>query len=412
MFARRHWIPPAGLIFAQLSHGLSWLVLGFTGLYGSLVALDRFGIAWIHTVALGWATAAALSILLHVIPAFTDAAWRKETLVRACVFFFCSGVALFVIAVLWQSQLIAWAAAVVVLALLAYSAAAVATLGDALRGERTERAIARAFIATLVFLNLTALAGFGLARMIAGMAVPAWIGALPASHAMMGIFGWLSLLIYGVSARTMRPITGNKSRFLAAHIAVGSLTLAGVAALALGIAVQSSLAWVGGVLVGCGATIYALDIADILRRATVPHRPPQAFAGASIFWLLFGIVLGAGILSGQPWSQAFGFVLLAGWVGQMINAHIHHIGVRVLLTAYRGEDDESRPQEVLQPTLSWIAFAAFQAAVAMAVAGILAVDGAWVCAAGGVGAVGWIAMSANLVRARSAAAAPHTIVLR
>ena len=403
MFARRHWIPPAGLIFAQLAHGASWILLLFAALYGSLAAFDWYGIAWVHTVALGWATAAALSILLHVVPAFTDAAWRGERLVRACVFVFCAGVALFVGAALWARPVLPYGALLVVLALLTYSATAVTTLGTALRGERTERAIARAFIITFTFLNVAALIGLALAAFISGIGTPAWVGSLPASHATLGLFGWLSLLIFGVSARTVGPIAGNKSRFPWAHIAVGSFTLFGVPLLAIGIAWQPPLAWVGAALFAGGAAVYAFDIADIMRRATVTHRPPQAFVSAAVIWLTGGLVLGAGTLAGKPWSLAFGFVLLAGWVGQMINAHIHHIGVRLLLTIYRGEDDETRPQAVLDSRLSWIAFLAFQAAIVLGAAGLLTVSAPIVGTAAVAGLGGWLAMTANMLRARNAA---------
>lgn len=390
-------------MFAQVSHGASWLLLLVAGRYGSLASFDWYGIAWVHTVALGWATAAALSVLLHVIPAFTDVVWRRESVVRACVFLFCAGVVLFVTAALWTHAVLPYAALLVVVALLAYTIVAVATLGPALRGERTERAIARALIVTLLFLNVTALIGLTLAAFISGSAMPAWVGQLPSSHAVLGMFGWLTLLIFGVSARTVRPITGDKSRYPFAHIAVGSLTLLGVPLLAIGLAWQAPLAWIGAALFACAAGVYVFDVSDVLRRATVAHRTPQAFVSASISWLLLGLALGAGTLAGEPWAVPFGFVMLAGWVGQMINAHIHHIGVRLLLTVYRGEDDETRPEEVLDSRLSWTAFVAFQLAVAAAATGLLRTNALAVEGGAVAGLVGWFAMTANMILARRAA---------
>lgn len=165
--------------------------------------------------------------------------------------------------------------------------------------------------------------------------MPAWIAALPAAHADLGMYGWLSLLIFGVSARTVRPIAGHKSRFPIVHVAVGSLCLAGVVLLAIGLSAVPVLAWPGALLVALSALAYAIDLCDIVRRATVPHRVPQAFLLAGAAWLLAGIALGAGTLAGHPWQLAYGFVLLGGWAGQTIDAHVYHIGVRLLLTIYR-----------------------------------------------------------------------------
>ena len=219
MFIRRHWIPPGALIFAQLAHGASWLILGWAALAGPSWSLDFPAIAWIHTVALGWATVAATAVLLHVIPQFADVEWRLENLARRSVFVFAIGVALFVGALLTRPPLAIWGAGLIVLALIGYCTAAGATLLQTLRGPRTERAIGRALATTLAFLFVTALLGLGLAFMLSGYAVPAWMAAVPAAHANLGMFGWLSLLVFGVSARTADNFL---SVFLLA-VAIGTL---------------------------------------------------------------------------------------------------------------------------------------------------------------------------------------------
>lgn len=411
MFTRRHWIPPGALIFAQLAHGASWLILGWAAISGPSWSVDLPAITWIHTVALGWATVAATAVLLHVIPQFADVEWRFENLARRSVFAFVVGVAFFVGALLVRPALAVWGAGLIVAALLAYCTAAGATLLQTLQGERTERAIGRALAMTLAFLLVTALLGFGLALMLSGHAVPAWIASVPAAHASLGMFGWLSLLVFGVSARTVKPITGDKSRFRAAHIASGSLAVIGVPLLAIGLGGISWLVWPGALLFGAAAVLYALDIAEVVRRASVPHRVPQAFLLSGVIWLLCGLILGAGTLAGHQWQLALGFVILAGWIGQMINAHIYHIGVRVLLTVYRGDDDESRPQSVLDGRLSWCSFAAFQIAIASAAAGLLAHNAAFVGLGAALGFAGWAVVIGNLLIARSAAMRPATISL-
>src|SRR5581483_11901732 len=187
---RRRWIPPGALLFAQAANGVSWLLLAWAAWTGIAWPPSLPEIAWIHAVALGWATGAAVGVLLHVVPQFADVRWRFETVARRSIFFYAAGVVLFVLALLVYPPAIQWAAAVIVLALLAYLFAAFATLAQALRGERVERAIARALGTTLAFLLLTALAGAALASLLSGHPAGAWIASrLPPVHAVIGLFG-------------------------------------------------------------------------------------------------------------------------------------------------------------------------------------------------------------------------------
>ena len=410
IFARRHWIPPAALIYAQAAHGFSWLLLLWIGWSGSLTG-GLAGFAWIHTVALAWVTMAALAVLVHALPNFVASTgsaqaveWRGETLARWSIAVYGAGVALLLYGFLSHPNVLGVAGDIVLLGLVLYLSCAFTTLSGAFRtgSERVQRAVARAFTGTFLFLLVTALIGFGLAWMLSGRAFAPWIGALPASHATLGILGWLSLLIFGVSMRTLRPITGSGgTRFRWVHIVVGSLAALGVPVLAVGLALGNTvISWFGAVLFALASAAYAFDVFDILARAKNPHRPPQAFVAASVGWFLIALVLGAYVLSGKPWSAVYVFVLLIGWVGQMVNAHLYHIGIRVLATVYRGEDDETRPQELLEARLSWYSFFAFQLGIAGAAIALLYGNETLLARSAIFGLTGWIAMMANILAAR------------
>lgn len=381
------WIPPFALIFSQLSHGVSWLLIFWAAGSGNLdTPFAQF--AWIHTVALAWITVAALAILLHALPNFIDVEWfGGQMFPRVCIGVFAAGIALFVYGFLNATPMLGPAASIVFAGLLGYLVTAFGTVGRGMRGERVERAVSRAFGFTFLLLLATGIAGIYMA----------WtLNPAPAhAHAFLGIFGWLSLLIFGVSMRTLKPITrsgGTRFRFI--HIAVGSLGLIGTIALAIG------WAWAGGILFAAGALAYAFDVFDMLARAKNTHRPPQAFVAASLIWLLVALAFGAGVLLGKPWQNAFVFVLLIGWAGQMVNGHLHHIGIRLLATLYRGEDDETQPGTLLETRLSWYAFASFQLAIAVVAAALLQ-DRATLAARGAVfGFTAWIAMAANILVAR------------
>ncbi len=400
------------MLFAQACHGLSWCVLLWIAAFGRVDGLSPAALAWIHLVALGWFTIAALSILLHVIPGFTDLKWRFETAARVSLGVLSAGVAAFVLSLALNQRFVGGIAALLLLSILAYAVVAWMTLAQARHAERAERAIARALSIVLFNLAVVAALGFVLALFLSGAFAAAWVAALPAAHANLGFYAWLSLLVYGVSARTIRPICGAKSRSAWVHVFVGAATLAGAFALAAGIAVgNAALTWAGGSLVGVAALAYAADAFGILRRATVRHRPPQAFIAAAVTWLLLGVALGGLCLAGRPFAPAYGFVLLAGWIGQMVNAHMLHIGTRVIATTFRGEDDETRPAELLDVRLEWVCFGLFQGAIGLTAWGLAVATPAFVGWGAFLGLAGWCAMAGAMAIAGFAAAGATSKIL-
>jgi hypothetical protein len=408
VFARRHWIPPAALLYAHLAHGFSWVLLLWAAWSGTVHGY--VGFAWIHTVVLGWVTMAALAILLHALPNFVDVEYRGQTVSRWALVAYGAGVALLIYGFVGSPRVLAPAGDLLLASIVVYVAMSLWTLSAAFRGERVQRAVARAFSGTLLFLLATAVIGYGLAGMLGGRGVT-WAASLPAAHAALGTLGWLSLLIFGVSMRTLRPITGQATRMRWMHIVVGTCALAGVPLLAAGLASHRiALAWIGAALFALAALGYTLDVADILRRATNPHRPPQIFVACSLAWFWVALALGGFTLSGRPWAAPYMFALLMGWIGQMVLAHLHHIGIRLVATVYRGEDDETRPQQLLEARLTWFTVAAFQIAVALAVAGLMHESLGQIARASIFGIGGWIAMTANVLTARARAKAPQKTI--
>jgi hypothetical protein len=94
-----------------------------------------------------------------------------------------------------------------------------------------------------------------------------------------------------------------------------------------------------------------------------------------------------------------------GWVAHMVDAHIFHIGVRLVSTIYRGDDDETRPIELLDPRLAWLSFLLFQFAVAAITAGLL-LPSSTACEAGAAsGFVAWLVTMSAMLAARRVARA-------
>ena len=81
---------------------------------------------------------------------------------------------------------------------------------------------------------------------------------------------WLSVLIMGVSVRTVGPIAGARSAHAWRHLTAGSAEILGMVAASAGFAFRSpTLLWIGKVVLGIGIAIYIIDLFSILRRATV-----------------------------------------------------------------------------------------------------------------------------------------------
>jgi hypothetical protein len=383
------------LIFGQLAHGASWPLLVLVALHERAGARWlEFG--WLHLVALGWVTLTALSILIHVIPAFTDAEWRVEKIARGSLSAYALGVLLLVTGFCVSAQqLLPWAGALIWLGLLGYIVPAGCTLAAALQLGKTEAAVARSLGVTLAFLFLTATLGVSFTAVLAGHA-PGTILSFAPAHAEFGILGWLTILLFGVSVKTIGPISGSRSRVKWRHIASAACVFVGTLLLAAGsMPSVPGLLWAGVAALACGVVLYTIDMGVVLSRATVAHRAPQAFILAALTWLVVGLVLFVGALCGFAVAKACAYVVLMGWIGQMVNAHMHHIGVRVLITAFRGDEDETRPGDVLCAQLSWAAFVLFQVAIAGgAVALSTNSPGLLTCAAI-AGGIAWLATVTN-----------------
>jgi hypothetical protein len=410
MLRRRHWIPPLGLLSSHLAHLASWIVL--FAIAGSAERMVTMGaLAWIHLVALGWLTMTALSVLIHAIPAFTDNQWRAESAARGSLAVYAAGVVVLVVAFgMDDVALLPIGAAVLAVGLGIYLLAAFATLFVPPPADPIDRAIARALGITLFFLAVAL--GLGYAQSLSlERGTPVAMRLAPV-HADLALIGWLSLLVVGVSSRTLRPITGNPARQPALHIAVGTAGVLGVVVSSLGLLWNAvALIWGGAAILAVALLLYVAQVIRIFSGLQNPHRPPQAFALASVGWLIVAGYLGMSAAFGRPAGTAFIFVALVGWIGQMVVAHIHHIGIRLIATIVRGDEDETRPIELLDGRLSWPCFVLFQSAVAAGTVGLLGASARAIEVAGLCGIVGWTLMSANLILAWRNAHRPATIVL-
>ncbi len=162
------WIPASPLLAGLAFQLVAWVIVGAHALRPA----PGLVFAWIHAVALGWLTTVALSILIHVLPAQTNRAWRFGGLARGALAGVAGGAALVVCGFVWNVQLLAVGAVVAASSIAAYALAAARTLSGKARSRR-EAAVASALAATLGALVLAAAFGVLIAvRLARGEPLP------------------------------------------------------------------------------------------------------------------------------------------------------------------------------------------------------------------------------------------------
>ncbi len=379
------WIPPVPLTLGAFFGIVAWILAIAYGIEPSFAR----GLAWIHAIALGSITTIALSVLIHVIPAFTDLEWRFRAVARWCAFFLpfaAAGlVAAFFVMNLGGIAAFGSVAAVIIAV---YVIVAIMTLAQR-APTRLEGAVARAFLIVMGFLGVAVLIGGDVAHGL-------WSGEARVLryapvHATLAIVGWLTMLVMGVSARTFRPLLRSDSRLRRVHIpATSSMFFCAVLA-AIGFAIANVAVTTAGFALGLvGSLLYAADGFDRVRRASTPNRPAHVFIAFAFVWLIVAAV--AALLANYPVAIV---IVLAGWLGQMVNAHLHHLGIRVIATTFGGEDNETPPWQILDMRVAWTSVVLDQLAVLALAIGVLASSSPLIVCGGIAGLAGMLAFLLN-----------------
>jgi len=386
---RNHWIPPFALALGAALNTVSWAIV----FAYALVPSQALELAWIHTLALGTLTTIALAVLIHVVPGFTDLRWRFERVARTLTSILpVAAIGLIASFVAWWSAGIALFAVVVAATIVLYVAVALVTLAKP-AADPADRAVARALAFVLTALGATAAVGVLLAfGLLDGSAA---LLRLAPIHVVLGLVGWLTLLVVGVSVRTLRPMLGVPSRFPTLHIVASSLLAGGLLATILAVALDPAFVRAALAICALGTIPYIVDVVDRMRRGAIAHWAPRAFIASALTWMFV-----AAVAATLGFDRVAVVAALAGWLVQMLYAHLHHIGIRVIATAFLGEDDETRPWELLDARTSAATCAFAQLGVlALVLALSMQAWPALYSAAALFGAMGSLAFGINAARA-------------
>jgi len=313
----------------------------------------------LHLALVGWVTLVAVGVLYQMLPVIQQVPlWGEST-----GHFVLAGLAAGTVGLsggFWSLR-VPWLIAggtLVIAALALFLAAMAGTLRQVaswnLKGVYVANALL--YLAVTVALGLVMALNFRF-----GFLGPATVRVL-AIHAHLGVMGWLTLLIVGVSYQLV-PMFGlahgfseRPARMVLLLLNLGLLLLAGTMA-AGGPRFAEALA---AFLILAGVVLYVIDMGRIIhRRVRRQMDISLRYMLSSLAYLVTGAGVGTGLLFGLwPTGRAsilYGYLVIAGWVGLVVIGMAHKIvpflAWHVRFGARLGKEQVPLPNDLLSERL-------------------------------------------------------------
>jgi hypothetical protein len=313
----------------------------------------------LHLALVGWVTLVAVGVLYQMLPVIQQVPlWGESTGP-----FVLAGLAAGAVGLsggFWSLR-VPWLIAggtLVIAALALFLVAMVGTLSQVsswnLKGIYVANALL--YLAATVVLGLIMALNFRFGFLGAGMA------RVVAIHAHLGVMGWLTLLIVGVSYQLV-PMFGLAHGFserpaqtVLLVFNLGLLVLAGTMA-AGGPRFAEALA---ALLILGGVVLYVVDMGRIIhRRVRRQMDISLRYMLSSLVYLVIGAGVGTGLLFGLwPVGRGgilYGYLAIAGWVGLVVIGMAHKIvpflAWHVRFGARLGKEQVPLPNELLSERL-------------------------------------------------------------
>jgi hypothetical protein len=285
-------------------------------------------LALVHIATLGWLTMTIMGASLQLAPVIVVAPLRAARFIRWQYPVYVSGVILLLSGFWWMLPLLmAIGGIVIVLAVAHYVVVLGATLASATARPLTVRFLVGSLIYLCVVVSLGLTAAFNFQFGFLGAA----FNQLLLTHITLGILGWLSSTLIGVSytlARMFALAHGHSDR-------LGRLIFVLLNASIIGLALGFIFSWFPMILAGEGvllatAWLFAYDFTGILRarrRKVLDVTQYHSVAAAGYFSLVipFGIVAALFGWWHPAVLAALGLAALVGWLGQSMIGYLYKI---------------------------------------------------------------------------------------
>ncbi len=285
-------------------------------------------LAFVHLALLGWVTILAVGVLYQMLPVIQQAALWGE----ASGPFVLGGLAIGTagLAVGFWTFRVPWLIAggtLVVAALVVFLVAMAGTLRrvTAWNMKGVYVAFALGYLALTIILGLAMALDFRF-----GFLGPA-LGRLLVVHVHLGVIGWLTVLVVGVSYQLV-PMFGlahgyseRPAWLVLVLLNFGLLTLAMAVLMDTTLLIKALAA----LPVLAGVALYVGDMVRIIRRRMRRRMDISLrYMLASLVYLLAAAATGVGLLLRLPaerWAIAYGYLAIAGWVGLVVIGMAHKI---------------------------------------------------------------------------------------
>jgi len=242
--------------------------------------------------------------------------------------------------------------------------------------------------------------------------------AMLAAHAHLGLAGFLSLTLMGVSYNLTALFSlahGHDERTAYANLGLWNL---GLVVLALGLIFWplTPIATVGAAVLALSVCVFVVDMAMLLRRRrrrTISLEQWHAFVSFASFIsaAALGLVLVTGHAPGRSWVVAYGWAAIAGWFGFAIVGKYYKI-VPFLTWLHRyGHAAGAGPvpllRDLIDDRLGWASFSLLLSGFVAVLAGLLSASAEVVRLGGIVYTAGALVFAVNIALLFSGRRAPE-----
>ncbi len=289
---------------------------------------DPHVFALAHVAVLGWITMTIMGALYQLFPVALGARPSSERLARWNFWLYLVAVVGFA-----PSFYADWTPGVAVFGSLAVGGIAhfASAMLRSYRSVRDWHPMAWYVLAGLLWLLGTI--GFGLVYALDWLF--GWFDVsdpMLAAHVHLGLAGWLSLTLMGVSYKLIAMFAiahGHDHRLAMANLALWNVGLAGLALSLIFVPAGPAVAAFAAIL-GLSAVLFVLDMARLLRRR---RRRPLSVEqwhlfvgfGSLLGAVALGLVIATGHAPSRSWVVAYGWLALAGWLGFSIVGNSYKI---------------------------------------------------------------------------------------
>jgi hypothetical protein len=366
---RAGFISPSGFLAMHLFQGAAWILLALLALKKGAAGSPLF-FAVIHAFGLGFLSLAAMSVLVHVLPAAAGLAIGNNLRDRGAIGGVILGALLFVGGWIVPNLKLSLAGGGVIFLSEGYFLGRVIQEIAGKRGHGGLQGIGLGLMigGALTFFLAGSLLGILMLLTLLSPVFTLSLVKAPPAHALMMIGGWLTLLVMAIFLRTSGPLLG---RSLMGDLPVRGWLLAGSGIiLALpGLLIPLPILLPPGFALGAaGVILYGIPLKRALGMARPVNRIPLWFLRSSFTWLLSGgLLLFFSMGSRHPPLAVILLIFLVGGVGQFFLAHLYHLGPRLLSILRNGPGDLTPPVALLNRKRSIATFLLYQAGIAFSV---------------------------------------------